>query len=48
MARKWFAQDVAKGQYAALYFAAYDNRLDEAIAGMRTEQFIHAFNIKED
>ena len=48
MARKWFAQDVAKGQYAALYFAAYDNHLDEAIAGMRTDQFIHAFNIKED
>lgn len=48
MARKWFAQDIAKGQYAALYFAAYDNRLDETIANMRTEQFIHAFNIKED
>ena len=48
MARKWFAQDIAKGQYAALYFAAYDNHLDETIAGMRTDQFIHAFNIKED
>ena len=48
MARKWFAQDVAKGQYAALYFAAYDNHLDEAIANMRTDQLIRAFNIKED
>ena len=48
MARKWFAQDVAKGQYAALYFAAYDNHLNEAIASMRTDQLIRAFNIKED
>ena len=48
MARKWFAQDVAKGQYAALYFAAYDNHLDETIANMRTDQLIRAFNIKED
>ena len=48
MARKWFAQDVAKGQYAALYFAAYDNHLNETIASMRTDQLIRAFNIKED
>jgi len=48
MARKWFAQDVAKGQYAALYFAAYDNHLNETITSMRTDQFIRAFNIKED
>ena len=48
MARKWFAQDVARGQYAALYFAAYDNHLNEAITSMRTDQLIRAFNIKED
>ena len=48
MARKWFAQDVARGQYAALYFAAYDNHLNEAITNMRTDQLIRAFNIKED
>ena len=48
MARKWFAQDVAKGQYTALYFAAYDNHLNETIASMRTDQLIRAFNIKED
>lgn len=48
MARKWFAQDVAKSQYTTLYFAAYDNHLNETITSMRTDQLIRAFNIKED
>lgn len=48
MARKWFAQDLGRGAYSALYFAAYDGHLDETIAQMRTDQFINAFKIKED
>ena len=48
MARKWFAQDLGRGAYPALYFAAYDGHLDETIAQMRTDQFINAFKIKED
>lgn len=48
MARKWFAQDLGRGAYASLYFAAYDEHLDETIAQMRTDQFINAFKIKEN
>lgn len=48
MARKWFAQDLGRGAYSALYFAAYDGHLDETIAQMRTDQFINAFKIKEN
>ena len=48
MARKWFAQDLGHGPYASLYFAAYDGRLDETIAQMRTDQFIKAFKINEN
>ena len=48
MARKWFAQDLGRGPYASLYFAAYDGRLDETIAQMRTDQFIKAFKINEN
>lgn len=48
MARKWFAQDLGRGAYASLYFAAYDGHLDETIAQMRTDQFINAFKIKEN
>ena len=48
MARKWFAQDLGRGPYASLYFAAYDGHLDETIAQMRTDQFINAFKIKEN
>ena len=48
MARKWFAQDLGRGPYASLYFAAYDGHLDETIAQMRTDQFIKAFKINEN
>lgn len=48
MARKWFAQDLGRGAYSSLYFAAYDGHLDETIAQMRTDQFINAFKIKEN
>ena len=48
MARKWFAQDLGRGPYSALYFAAYDGHLDETIAQMRTDQFIKAFKINEN
>ena len=51
MARKWFAQDVEKGKYTALYFAAYDGRLDSLFTDMTTSKFISLFKIelpKED
>lgn len=47
MARKWFAQDVAnKTKYTALYFAAYDGRLDSSLADMPTSKFISLFKIE--
>jgi hypothetical protein len=46
MARKWFAQDVAKGKYTALYFAEYDGRLDSLLADMTTSKFISLFKIE--
>ena len=47
MARKWFAQDVAnKTKYTALYFAAYDGRLDSLFTDMPTSKFISLFKIE--
>lgn len=44
--RKWFAQDFAKkGKKSALYFAAYDDKLDEFVAKLTDEKFIRFFNI---
>ena len=51
MARKWFAQDLGKSKYGALYFAEYDGHFDEFVAGRTTSQFISLFKIelpKED
>jgi hypothetical protein len=51
MARKWFAQDLGKSKYGALYFAEYDGNFDEFVAGRTTSQFISLFKIelpKED
>lgn len=46
MARKWFAQDLGKSKYGALYFAEYDGHFDEFIAGRTTSQFISLFKIE--
>lgn len=47
MARKWFAQDIANNtKYTALYFAAYDGRLDSLLADMPTSKFISLFKIE--
>lgn len=51
MARKWFAQDLGKSKYGALYFAEYDGNFDEFVTGRTTSQFISLFKIelpKED
>jgi hypothetical protein len=50
-ARKWFAQDFGKNKAAALYFAAFDGRLDSLFTDMTTSKFISLFKIelpKED
>jgi len=45
--RKWFAQDVAgKGKVSALYFAAYDGKLDEFVAKLTDDKFIRLFGIE--
>lgn len=46
MARKWFAQDLGKSKYGALYFAEYDGHFDEFVAGRTTSQFISLFKIE--
>ena len=46
-ARKWFAQDFGKDQYSALYFAEFDGRLEEMLAGMSTDKYIRIFKIGE-
>ena len=46
-ARKWFAQDYGKHKYAALYFAAFDGRVDEMVAGMSADKLIRVFKIGE-
>ena len=46
-ARKWFAQDYGKHKYAALYFAAFDGRADEMVAGMSADKLIRMFEIGE-
>ena len=46
-ARKWFAQDYGKHKYAALYFAAFDGRVDEMVEGMSADKLIRTFKIGE-
>lgn len=45
-ARKWFAQDLGQGKYAALYFAEYDGRLTTAVESLDTKKFISMFRIE--
>lgn len=47
--RKWFAQDIknsGKGKLSALYFSAYDGKLNEFVAKMSVEKFIRLFDIQ--
>lgn len=46
--RKWFAMDYGKNPRAALYFAAYDGKLDKFVKGLSTAKLISVFKIKED
>lgn len=46
--RKWFAMDYGKNPRAALYFAAYDDKLDKFVEGLSTAKLISVFKIKED
>lgn len=46
-ARKWFAQDYGKNKTAALYFAAFDGKIDEMIKGMSSDKLIRMFEIGE-
>lgn len=46
-ARKWFAQDYGKEKFAALYFAAFDGRIDEMIETMPSDKLIRMFEIGE-
>lgn len=43
--RKWFAEDVINNKYAPLFFAAFDNKLDNLIEKLTPEKFIRIFNI---
>ena len=44
-ARKTFAQEFGKSQYASLYFAEYDGRLDTILDSISTNKFISMYKI---
>lgn len=46
-ARKWFAQDYGKNKAAALYFAAFDERIDGMVESMPSNKLIRMFEIGE-
>lgn len=41
-----FAQLYKRSEYSALYFLAYDNKIDSVLETMNTKKFINLFNLK--